>query len=68
MSLSSSGRSGAFSCALLFALAAVFAFGISDAGAKSKKKGYKAPAFSSKLDAKVRGSITRRDRSQSRST
>ena len=57
MSLSSSGRSGAFSCALLLRCRRVRLRHTSDAGAKSKKKGYKAPAFSSKLDAKVRGSI-----------
>ena len=59
MVLRVSGRIGAaVSVAMLVVLLlAALGFGVSNADAKSKKKGYKAPAVSSKLDAKVRGSI-----------
>ncbi len=60
MELRSSGRIGAAAsaAALVFTLVFALAFGAgaADAG-KKKKKGYKAPAVSSKLEAKVRGSV-----------
>ena len=59
MVLRVSGRVGAAvpAAMLVVLLLAALGFGVSNADAKSKKKGYKAPAVSSKLDAKVRGSI-----------
>ncbi len=59
MVLRSSGRVGAAVpvAMLVMLLIAALGFGVSDAGAKAKKKGYKAPAVTTALDAKVRGSI-----------
>ena len=58
MDLRVSARFGAVATTvlLLTALVAVFGFAATDV-ATAKKKGYKAPAFSSKLEAKVRGSV-----------
>lgn len=58
MELRSTGRIGVVACALAVLMMLVLASAFWATGADAaKKKGYKAPAYSSKLDAKVRGSI-----------